>query len=287
MNFLDDNPVIAAISPVPSRFYIVTTVCFGVAFIANLLFALKRKARFPHLFLGFILGNGIIMRAITLGTLGKPHENGLLFASYDYPRILFGTFSLIGFQILPIYNIRRHYRLHHRDQESSSSSLAKYLLFGSYFFAMLILIFMICFLVKGSTLLLPPFNPPQNMQYSSVPANSDTFVALLYTYYMLFWWFTLTNLIILFKYTTIIRWAFKIYCIFSILSQVAITIITFLPVLQSSIQGYAISMILQFVFIFQLPFAAIMIAIVKTDRWLPISDNANNNNNSNDIETKP
>ncbi|CAO3647866.1 unnamed protein product [Cunninghamella echinulata] len=290
MDFLDVNPIITAINPIPSRLYITTTVCYGVAFIANLIFAFKRRAWYPHVAVGFILTTGLIMRGITLGTLGQPHVNGLLFASYDYPRILFGTFSMIGFHILPIITIYRHHRLHRQDQVKPLS-LDKYLFYGSSFFSFLIIVFMISFLAKGSILLLPPFNPPQNMQYTLVPDNGEIFVALLQTYYMLFWWFSLTNIILLFKYfKTTIRWPFMIYCGITIAAQLILTIITFLPVLRSSIRGYATTMILQFVFLFQLPFISMMITIIKSNNWLYSSNNDESNNNSyetNDIETKP
>lgn len=288
MDFLDVNPIVTAIIPIPSRFYIVTTVCYGVAFIANLIFARKRRARHPHIGVGFILTTGLIMRGITLGTLGQPHVNGLLFASYDYPRILFGTLSMIGFHILPVLTIYRHHHLHPQDKDKSSS-LDKFLLYGSIFFSFLIIIFMICFLAKGSTLLLPPFHPPQNMQYTLVPDNGEIFMALLQTYYMLYWWFSLTNLFLLFKYfKTTIRWPLMIYCIITVAAQLILTIITFLPVLQSSIRGYAIAMVLQFVFLFQLPFISMMITIVKSNNWLHSSNNnSNNNGESNDIEMKP
>ncbi|KAI9308102.1 hypothetical protein BJ944DRAFT_122246 [Cunninghamella echinulata] len=289
MDFLDVNPNITAIIPIPSRFYIVTTVCYGVAFIANLIFAYKRKAWHPHISVGFILTTGLIMRGITLGTLGQPHVNGLLFASYDYPRILFGTLSMIGFHTLPVLTIYRHHHLHRQDQDKSSPPLDKYLLYGSTFFSFLIIIFMICFLAKGSTLLLPPFHPPQNMQYTLVPDNAETFLALLQTYYMLFWWFSLTNLFLLFKYfKTTIRWPLMIYCIITVAAQLILTIITFLPDLQSSIRGYAITMVLQFVFLFQLPFISMMITIVRSNNWLHSSNNNSNNNcESNDVEMKP
>ncbi|KAI8100061.1 uncharacterized protein BX664DRAFT_322772 [Halteromyces radiatus] len=259
-----------AASSILYRLYIAATVTFAIGF-AGSLRTLKSKQQlpYPQTIISFTLVNGIIFRAISLAYLSDyENDRSHLLSPYDYARIIFFTISNLTFHLIPVVTAHRLYAFRNK---SVVSGLSGVMVLISYFFTMVIVALVISMMALGSTI---PWN--STIMNSLVGNNTTgdlgqlpTFLHLMDASNMVYWWYVVAYIVILVEHYVDFGWSFLAVCVLTIISQIVLTIASFLPQIMVFPSGFEIKMILQFIFIFQFPFIALMIATARGYLWLP------------------
>ncbi|ORZ11838.1 hypothetical protein BCR42DRAFT_420728 [Absidia repens] len=273
MDFLDFAKAGELASGTIVRLYIASTVTMAIAVVtATRGIRQVRDYPYPLTIVFFTAVNGLIFRAISLSELiNWDDQRSTLLTSYDYPRMLFFTISNLTLHLIPIVTLHRW--LGRKNRSLTDDGLSGIFSMVSYFMTFVIFVLVICLMGVGSTI-------PWNQEImNSIIFNSDTssnnlgllpvFSNLMDASNMLYWWYTLSYIVILAKHVIDFHWSFLVFCILLIATQIVLTVSTFLPQISSVPSGVQIEIILQFIFVLQFSFIGLMIAIFKGSTWVP------------------
>ncbi|CAO3577269.1 unnamed protein product [Absidia cylindrospora] len=274
MDFLDFAKAGEEANSIVIRLYIASTVTMAIA-VVTAIRGIRRVRDYPYplTIIFFTAVNGLIFRAISLSELTKWNDQrSTLLTPFDYPRMLFFTISNLTLHLIPIVTLHRW--LARKNRSLTDDGLSGIVSMVSYFITFVIFVLVICLMGIGSTI---PWN--QGVM-NSIIFNSDTsssnnlgllpvFSNLMDASNMVYWWYTLSYVVILIKHFIDFHWSYLVFCILLIATQIVLTISSFLPQISSVPSGIQIELILQFIFVLQFSFIGLMIAILKGSSWVP------------------